>query len=179
MAFNRTRFEGVFIIDNFNADDSRGSFVKIFNEDFFIKNNLDFKIAESYFSVSAKSVIRGMHFQKPPEDHAKLVYVPKGAILDVVVDLRKNSKTFKQSLSFIISSENKKSIFIPKGFAHGFKSLSSDTITVYNVTTGYAPLCDSGILFNSFDFDWQLNEEPIISERDLNHIKLKDFNSPF
>jgi dTDP-4-dehydrorhamnose 3,5-epimerase len=180
MKIERTEIEGVFIIDNFNAADDRGLFVKSFNKNTFKENNLDFEIRESYYSVSNKNVIRGMHFQLPPYDHEKLVYVPKGSILDVIVDLRKKSKTYKQHISINLSEENKKSIFIPKGLAHGFKSMKDGTITVYNVTSEYSPSSDSGIHHDSFGFDWKI-ELPIVSKRDLEFQSIKKFiiTNPF
>lgn len=174
MKIEKTELEGVFIINNFSATDNRGGFVKTFNKEMFSNNSIDFEIRESYFSISKKDVIRGMHFQIPPHDHEKLVYVPKGKILDVIVDLRKNSSTYKKVITVELSSENKKSIFISKGLAHGFKSLEDNTITVYNVTTEYNSDCDKGIHFNSFGFDWEIRE-PIISERDSNFDSINDF----
>ena len=174
MKIERTEIEGVYIITNFNAKDERGLFVKTFNKNTFNKNNLDFEIRESYYSVSNKDVIRGMHFQLKPNEHEKLVYVPKGSILDVVLDLRKKSKTYKQHISMNLSSSNKKSIFIPKGLAHGFKSLEDNTITNYCVSTEYNSSSDTGIRFNSFGFNWQ-NENPIISERDNSFDTLNDY----
>ena len=121
-----------------------------------------------------------MHFQLPPNDHEKLVYVPKGSIIDVVIDLRKESKTFKQFISVELSDENKRSIFIPKGLAHGFKSLNNDTITVYNVSTEYDEKSDQGITYNSFGYNWNV-KDPLLSERDKTFLSLNDFliNNPF
>jgi dTDP-4-dehydrorhamnose 3,5-epimerase/CDP-3, 6-dideoxy-D-glycero-D-glycero-4-hexulose-5-epimerase len=180
MNIEATVLEGVFIINNFNASDERGLFVKFYNNNFFKENNLDFEIRESYYSVSKKNVIRGMHFQLPPHDHEKLVYVVKGSIIDVVVDLRKESKTYKQHISVELSDDNKKSIYISKGLAHGFKSLENDTITVYNVATEYCAGADNGINYDSFGFDWELNK-PILSERDIALVTLNEFceNTPF
>ncbi len=178
MNIEKTELEGVYIINNFNASDDRGLFVKTFNKDLFTNKDLEFSIRESYFSVSKKNVIRGMHFQLPPHDHEKLVYVPKGSIIDVVLDLRKNSKSFKKFLSIELSAENRKSIFIPKGLAHGFMSLKEDTITVYNVGTEYDSKSDFGIKYDSFGFDWEV-ENPIISNRDLQFDAVNEFNSPF
>lgn len=169
-----TILDGVYIISNFNATDDRGLFVKTYNKELFDAQNIDFEIKESYFSVSKKNVIRGMHFQLPPYDHSKLVYVPAGGIIDVVVDLRKNSKTFKQYISVELSAENKKSIFITKGLAHGFKSLVNNTITVYNVETGYSASHDQGIHLNSFGFDWNI-DYPILSERDKSFSTMDSF----
>jgi len=180
MKIEKTALEGVYVINNFNRSDNRGLFVKNFNKTTFQKNNLDFEIKESYYSMSNKNVIRGMHFQLPPHDHDKLVYVPKGSILDLVVDLRKKSKTYKQYISINLSEENMKSIFIPRGMAHGFKSLVNDTITVYNVNTEYNNIADTGINYDSFGFDWKV-KKPILSERDANLNSLKEFHeiNPF
>ena len=180
MTIEKTILRDVFIINNFNAIDDRGLFVKTFNKNLFNDLDLNFEIRESYFSHSKCDVIRGMHFQLPPHDHDKLVYVPQGAILDVVVDLRKKSTTFGNYISVELSDQNKKSLFIPKGFAHGFKSLLDNTITVYNVTREYNSTADSGINYDSFGFDWQV-DCPIISDRDSTFDSLNNFlkNNPF
>ena len=174
MTFENTKLKGVYIINNFNIVDDRGLFAKTFNKKQFQDNNLDFEIRESYYSISNKNVIRGMHFQLPPYDHEKLVYVPKGSILDVIVDLRKKSKTYKQYISIKLSEENKKSIFIPKGLAHGFKSIEDNTMTVYNVAKEYSPVEDAGIHYDSFGMDWKI-ELPIVSKRDLELQSLDKF----
>ncbi|MBN1469621.1 MAG: dTDP-4-dehydrorhamnose 3,5-epimerase family protein [Fusobacteriaceae bacterium] len=175
-----TEIIGVYIVENFHAKDNRGSFTKTFHRNFFNDNNLCCEFSESYFSINNKNVIRGMHFQLPPYDHEKLVYVPKGKILDVVLDLRKNSKTYGKAISVELSSENFQSIYIPKGCAHGFKSLEDDTITVYNVATVYNQENDFGLHYNSFGFDWEI-EKVIISERDSNFISFNQFKekNPF
>jgi dTDP-4-dehydrorhamnose 3,5-epimerase len=180
MNLEETILEGVYIIDNFNASDNRGQFVKTFNKNLFKGNNINFDIRESYYSSSKKNVIRGMHFQLPPHDHEKLVYVSKGSIIDIVIDLRKNSKTYQKFISVELSASNNKSIFIPKGLAHGFKSLEDNSITVYNVATEYNPKSDMGIKFDSFGFDWK-SESCIISDRDTAFLTLEQFSldNPF
>ena len=180
MNFEKTALEGVYIITNFVAQDERGTFVKTFNKQNFENVGLHFDIRESYFSLSHKNAIRGMHFQLPPNDHEKLVYVPMGSILDVVVDLRKKSLSYKQFISIELSAANRKSIFIPKGLAHGFKSMEENTITGYNVTTEYDSKSDQGIHFDSFGFDWQTNEV-LLSTRDKEFMTLDRFceNNPF
>lgn len=180
MNIEETALGGVFIIANFVSQDERGIFVKTFSKHNFHDQGLNFEIRESYFSVSQKDVIRGMHFQLPVHDHEKLVYVPKGAILDVILDLRKNSATYRKYISLELSADNKKSIFIPRGLAHGFKSLEKDTIAVYNVSTEYNPESDAGIHFNSFGFDWQ-SINPIVSKRDTDFETLEQFcnKNPF
>lgn len=180
MKIEVTEIEGVFIIDNFNSYDNRGLFVKSFNKETFKNKNLNFDIRESYYSVSKKNVIRGMHFQLPPYDHEKLVYVAKGSILDVILDLRKNSKTYKQHISINLSEKNKKSVFIPKGLAHGFKSLEDGTITVYNVSLEYNADFDCGIKYDSFNYNWD-SDKIIISNRDKDFKSLDSFSqiNPF
>jgi dTDP-4-dehydrorhamnose 3,5-epimerase len=180
MIVEETILNGVFILNNFCSTDRRGVFVKTFNNKNFREANIDFEIREAYYSVSHKDVVRGMHFQLPPNDHEKLVYVPKGAVIDVVLDLRKNSKTFQKFIAVELSQENRKSIFIPKGLAHGFKSLEDNTITVYNVSTEYYPDSDTGIHFESFGFNWVTNQS-LVSKRDNSLIGLEEFisNNPF
>lgn len=176
MKLLETDLQGVFIIENFFMSDERGSFTKTFNVDFFEKNNLCTQFKESYFSISQKNVIRGMHFQIPPYDHEKLVYVPKGEVLDVVLDLRKSSKSFGKSISVHLSESNHRAIYIPKGLAHGFKSLSDETITVYNVSTVHNKDADCGVNYNSFGFNWG-DDNFILSERDSNLMSFNEFIS--
>ncbi len=180
MEFESTFIDGVFIINNFNSIDTRGEFVKTYNKETFKKFCINFQIKESYYSTSKKNVIRGMHFQLPPNDHQKLVYVPKGAIIDVVLDLRKSSSSYGSYLCVELNDNNKKSIFIPEGLAHGFISLADNTITKYNVSTVYDIISDDGIRYDSFGFDWKINN-PIISERDSNFRSFIDFEkiNPF
>ena len=130
-----TPFEGLFILKTENFVDARGAFQKLFNRDFFIQNRLNCNFCEFYYSVNKKGVIRGMHFQFPPHDHDKLVYVSSGKILDVVVDLRATSKTYKQHFSIELDAQEGKYLYIPKGFAHGFASLEDDSIVNYAQTS--------------------------------------------
>ena len=174
MKFIKTELEGVYIIENKIFEDERGKFFKTFNKNIFLENGIDVEFRESYYSISKKDVIRGMHFQIPPKDHEKLVYVAKGKVLDVILDLRKNSKSFGKTISIELTSENGRLIFIPKGLAHGFKSLEDDTMMVYNVSTEYENECDLGISWDSFNFEWEA-ENPIISERDKNFESFAEF----
>ena len=134
MKINRTKLEGVFIIDNFNASDKRGSFIKTFNSNTFKEYGLDFEIRESYYSVSKKNVIRGMHFQKPPHDHQKIVICNAGSIIDVVMDIRHNSSSYGKCLAINLKADENQAIYIPKGYAHGFLSLEDNTSVIYFVT---------------------------------------------
>jgi len=173
-----THIKDLFILENPNIEDGRGYFHKPFNVDVFRKNGLDTNFHEFYYSVSRKHVIRGMHFQIPPHEHTKLVYVSFGRILDVVLDIRKESETYGQWFSVELTPEAGKCIYIPKGCAHGFLSLEEDTIVNYAQTTGYSKECDKGILYNSFGFDWNVKDE-IVSERDKSFPELVAFKSPF
>lgn len=168
----QTSIDGVLVIENFNTTDGRGKFVKTFHVDFLKNAGIDFQIAESYFSYSKKDTIRGMHFQTPPYDHQKLVYVPKGKIIDVIVDLRRESSSYKKNIAVELGAENHKAIYIPKGCAHGFRALEDDTIVVYSVGTVYNPQYDKGVHFDSFGFNWGV-ENPTISERDANFPTLE------
>lgn len=134
--------------------DERGSFIKQFSSEIFRSHHLDTDFTEAFYSVSHKGVLRGMHFQTPPKEHTKLVFVSNGAILDVCVDLRRNSPTFRQSFSVILDSTNHLCLYIPKGFAHGFLSLCESSKVHYMQTSCYDKSCDSGIAFDSFGFDW-------------------------
>lgn len=177
--FEALPLEGAFLITMPRFADERGVFIKTFNDDtFWQAADIGFELKESYFSTSKKDVIRGMHFQLPPYQHSKVVYCPQGAILDVIVDLRKESATYGQFYAHELSENNHLAYFIPEGFAHGFKALTEGAMTYYLVSSGYHKDSDTGILYNSFGFDWGV-ANPIISERDLSFNKLEDFNSPF
>lgn len=158
--------------------DARGSFVKTFHHTILQEAGIDFTLRESYFSLSKKDVIRGMHFQLPPHQHAKIVFCPQGAILDVIVDLRKGSPTYRQHYAQELSAENHKAYYIPEGFAHGFKALTDDAITYYLVSSEYSQPHDTGILYDSIGFDWQV-EGPVLSQRDLSFPAMEAFDSPF
>lgn len=173
-----TPFEGLFILETKNFQDERGGFQKLFNYDFFVENGLDTDFKEFYYSVNKKGVRRGMHFQIPPYDHVKVVYVSYGKILDVVVDIRNSSQTYGKCFSIELDDQKAQYLYIPKGFAHGFLSLEDNTIVNYAQTTCYNKVCDCGIDQNSIGFDWGI-EKPIVSGRDLTFPSLKDFFSPF
>jgi dTDP-4-dehydrorhamnose 3,5-epimerase len=178
MEFKPLPLEGACLINLPKFTDDRGIFVKTFNDALFKQNGIQFELKESYYSFSKKNVIRGMHFQLPPHDHAKVVYCPQGAILDVIVDLRKDAATFGQFFAQVLSAENHLAYYIPKGFAHGFMTLTDDAMTYYLVSSGYHQQSDTGILWDSFGFDWQC-AAPIISSRDQSFPSLAAFQSPF
>lgn len=177
MKINPTPLDGVFEIENRIFEDFRGMFVKTLHEGGFKEAELETEFKESFYSVSKKGVLRGMHFQLPPHDHAKLVYVTSGEILDVAVDIRKESSTFGQYFSTRLSSDNAKSLYLAKGFAHGFLTLSESATVVYMTTTVHALEFDSGIRWDSFGFDWGDIDLSLISERDKKFIVLEEFDA--
>lgn len=174
----KTTFSGLYVLKTINFQDNRGRFQKLFNADFFKETGLDCDFKEFYYSVNKKDVVRGMHFQLPPFDHTKLVYVSKGRIIDVCVDIRKGSSTYGKFFSIELDDQRAQYLYIPKGFAHGFRALEDDSIVNYVQTSCYSKEHDCGIDANSIGFDWGL-ESPIRSGRDLTFETLQDFNSPF
>ena len=173
-----TNLHGLFVIEPKTFTDRRGSFTKVFREDLLENHGLKTDFQESYYSVSSKGVIRGMHFQVPPAAHSKLVYVNQGSILDVVLDIRRNSPTFGQHYKLKIRSNSLTYMYIPMGCAHGFLSLENNTVVTYLQTSSYNQECDKGINYNSFGMDWNITS-PIISERDISFVDFKKFKTPF
>ena len=178
MEFNKTNIPGLFLISTFFQKDERGTFVKTFHKNEFEAQGLKADFRESYYSESVRGVIRGMHFQLPPHQHIKLVYATVGEVLDVVVDLRKESPTFRQFQSFVISAENKMMLYIPEGLAHGFCVVSDNATMVYCTGTEYDKESDTGIRYDSFGFNWPITS-PILSARDKGFSGLDRFDSPF
>jgi dTDP-4-dehydrorhamnose 3,5-epimerase len=178
MKFLPTEIDGLFIIEQNVSKDVRGSFVKNFNRHDFDRFGLECDFRESYYTKSKEDVIRGMHFQVPPHDHAKLITVISGSIIDVVVDIRKSSPTYGRHFEIELSRENRKSLYIPRGLAHGFGVLSEQAIAYYQVTSEYHPESDKGILYNSFNFRWPI-DSPVLSERDKSFPGLDCYKSPF
>jgi dTDP-4-dehydrorhamnose 3,5-epimerase/CDP-3, 6-dideoxy-D-glycero-D-glycero-4-hexulose-5-epimerase len=119
-----------------------------------------------------------MHFQNPPHDHVKLVYVIAGSIIDVLIDLRSTSATFGQYLAVELSDKNRRGIYIDRGFAHGFLALENNTIVEYHTSTSQNKESEGGVLYNSFGFDWPV-VNAIVSNRDLKHTPVSQFKTPF
>ena len=170
---------GAFLIEQFTAKDVRGEFIKTFNRTAFVHAGMpDFSVRESYFSTSAMNVVRGMHFQHPPFPLAKIIFCPVGAILDVILDLRRSSPTYGQHYAVELSAQNRHAMFIPEGFAHGFKALTEGAMTYYLVSQEYHRETDDGVHVDSIGFDWQCPGK-CMSDRDHGFVALKDFVSPF
>ena len=166
MILEKLNIEGCYQIKVQNASDSRGFFSKYYVKSDFNKVGLDFQIHELYFSSSKRNVIRGMHYQKKPFEHAKLVNCLLGAVQDVILDLRVDSLTFGMFQSLILSMDEGNAIYLPPGVAHGFSSLTENCIVGYAVSSEYSKEFDSGILWNSFGYDWGIHH-PVMSKRDI------------
>jgi dTDP-4-dehydrorhamnose 3,5-epimerase len=177
MKTQQLQIKGLYLINNFSQEDGRGLFVKPYTHIIDSLKDLHFEINEIYYSISQKDVIRGMHFQRPPMDHAKLIYLTSGKITDVLVDLRKSSISYKKYITIDLSA-HKNALFMPPGIAHGFLSKEDDTTIVYNQSSIYSQDHDEGILWNSFGYDWGI-ENPIVSNRDKSFGMFENFISPF
>ena len=178
MTFTRTNIPDVVIIEPTVHGDSRGYFVETFRQDK-LEEFLGYKInfCQDNESKSSKGVLRGLHYQLPPHAQTKLVRVISGRVLDVAVDIRRNSPTFGQHVAVLLSVENKKQLLVPRGFAHGFVVLEDDTIFAYKVDNYYSPQCDRGIAFDdeNLDIDWILNHDELnLSAKDIKQPKLFD-----
>jgi dTDP-4-dehydrorhamnose 3,5-epimerase len=159
-------------------EDLRGRFVKVFHKESFAGLGLETDFAEEYYSSSHKGVVRGMHFQIPPADHAKVVYCVQGEAFDVVLDLRVGSPTYGETASIQLSADIGNYLYISKGLAHGFCATTDIATLIYKVSSVYSPLHDSGILYSSIDVDWP-TAFPVTSERDRSFKSIADFKSPF
>jgi dTDP-4-dehydrorhamnose 3,5-epimerase len=158
--------------------DARGRFVKLYHQAAFEEAGLRTDYAETNYSTSRRGVLRGLHFQVPPRQHAKLVCCVQGRIQDAVVDLRVGSPTYRQYVLVELSAEDANMLFIPAGLAHGFCVLSESATVAYQVTSVYSPAHDAGILWSSAGIPWQ-EANPILAERDRHHPGMDDYASPF
>lgn len=183
MTFTRTAIPDVVIIEPKVHGDSRGYFVETF-----VSNKLEeflgyqINFCQDNESKSSKGVLRGLHYQLPPHAQTKLVRVISGRVLDVAVDIRKNSPTFGKYVAVELSGENKKQLLIPRGFAHGFVVLEDDTVFAYKVDNYYSPQCDRGIAFDdkNLNIDWILNHNELnLSAKDIKQPKLNETNDLF
>ena len=182
MKYIETEIPDVFIIEPSVFEDERGYFLESFNLKKFKKTIHPITFVQDNESKSSKGVVRGLHFQKPPFHQAKLVRCIEGSVLDVAVDIRKGSPTFGKYIAVELSGANKKQLFVPRGFAHGFSVLSETAICIYKVDNEYAPEYDAGIRWNdtSLNINWGLAEnEVIVSENDKALPFLNEFDTPF
>ena len=180
MEIIKTPLEGLLVIKPKIFGDDRGYFFETWSKKSFTEVGLDLDFAQDNQSLSSKGVLRGLHFQNPPYAQGKLVRVIKGAVLDVALDIRKNSPTYGQYFSIELSEENKTIVWIPPGFAHGFLTLKDNTIFSYKCTGVYNKESEGALLWNDKDLNinWEINN-PLVSEKDLVAGNFKDFASKF
>lgn len=181
MKITKTKLDGVVIIEPDVFGDNRGFFMESWNKKKMEEAGLFYDFVQDNHSKSTvKDTLRGIHFQKGDKAQAKLVRCVKGAVLDVAVDLRRNSPTFKQWVGVELSAENKKQLLIPRGFGHGFLTLTDDVEFLYKADNYYAPEADAGIRWNDLDIgvEWGV-ENPILSEKDKKNPFLKDCKELF
>ena len=176
----KTPLEGLLVIEPKVFKDHRGYFYESYNAEAFKQAGIEAVFVQDNQSLSQKGILRGLHFQAPPHAQGKLVRVIKGAVLDVVVDIRKNSPTYGQHFSIELTEENFKMFWIPPGFAHGFVTLEDHTIFSYKCTDVYNKSAEGGLLWNDpeLGINWGI-EQPVLSEKDTLNPQLNNFNSPF
>ncbi|MCK5857043.1 MAG: dTDP-4-dehydrorhamnose 3,5-epimerase [Bacteroidales bacterium] len=181
MEIMKTKIKDLLIIKPDVFEDERGYFFESFSKEKFRALGLDLDFVQDNESKSQKNVLRGLHFQKPPFAQGKLVRVVKGAVLDVAVDLRKDSVTYGQWEAVELSEENKLMYWVPPGFAHGFLTLRDETVFTYKCTNVYNKESEGSILWNdaNLNIDWHAVKNPILSNKDLDSPKFKQFNTPF
>ena len=179
MKIEKTFIKDLLVLSPTVFTDDRGYFLESYNKKK-LEHIIDIEFVQDNESCSQKSVLRGMHFQKPPFAQAKLVRVIRGSILDIVVDLRKDSQTYSQYYKHVLSAENKQQLFIPEGFAHGFLVLEDDTIFSYKCSKYYNKESEVSLSWNdkTLNIDWEI-ENPNISEKDKNAQSFEEFKTPF
>lgn len=177
-----TPIEGLLVIEPQLFRDARGYFVETYNEQRYRDAGITARFVQDNQSCSSYGVVRGLHFQRPPYTQAKLVCCTRGRVLDVAVDLRKDSPTFGKWYSVELNEDNHRQFFIPRGFAHGFSVLSETAIFTYKCDNLYHPEADGGILLSdpALAIDWQIPEDKmILSDKDRRHPLLANLNNPF
>ena len=182
MTLTETGFEGLIVLEPRIFEDQRGFFMESYNQKTLAGLGINKVFVQDNHSKSSKGVIRGLHFQNRPYEQTKLVRTLKGRILDVVVDIRKNSATFGKHFSIEISEENKKQLLIPPGFAHGFTALTDDAQILYKCDQFYNAESEGGLLYNDpeLNIDWKIDlAQAIVSEKDKVHPGIKDLDSTF
>lgn len=174
--FEKQNIQEVILVKPKVFGDNRGFFLESYKKSEFVKNGIVDNFVQDNHSKSSAKVLRGLHFQKHPYEQAKLVRCTKGRIYDIAVDIRPESKTYKQYVKAELSEENKQMLYIPKGFAHGFVVLSEEAELLYKASSEYNPNADAGIIWNdeSLHIDWGIDFEPILSEKDQNLPTLKE-----
>ena len=175
-----THLPGLYIVEPRVFGDHRGYFFESYSKAFFEQAGIHADFVQDNESYSSAGVVRGLHFQAPDKAQGKLVRVQKGKVLDVAVDIRKGSPTYGEHFSIELSGENKKMLWIPPGFAHGFATLEDNTVFLYKCTDTYSPEHEGSILWNDkkLGIDWQV-KSPKLSEKDQKGPNFVEFDSPF
>ena len=178
--FKRLSIPDVILLTPKVFSDERGFFMESYRNSIFKENGIDTNFIQDMLSHSKKDILRGLHFQKNPKAQAKIVTVVRGKIFDVVVDIRKNSLTYGKWVSVILSDDDHRLLYVPKGFAHGFCVLSDDADVLYKVDEEYSPENESGIIWNDpkINISWPI-KNPIISDKDNKFLKLENLDSDF
>jgi dTDP-4-dehydrorhamnose 3,5-epimerase len=174
-----TKIKDLYVIEPKVFEDSRGYFLESFNQRVFKELGLETIFVQDNQSLSQKGVVRGLHYQNPDKSQIKLIKVVSGSILDVAVDIRKDSPTYGQHVSTILSSDNKRMFYVPHGFAHGFLTLEDNTVVQYKCSDFYSKEHESGIMWNDKDLDinWGINYIPVVSDKDKNNAHFKDLKT--
>lgn len=178
----KTSIEGVVIIEPKVFNDARGYFFESFSQREFEEKVRKVNFVQDNESMSSYGVMRGLHFQRPPFTQSKLVRCVKGAVLDVAVDIRKGSPTYGKHVAVELTEKNHRQFFVPRGFAHGFSVLSETAVFQYKCDNFYAPQGDGGIsiIDDNLGIDWKIPiEKAILSDKDMKHTMLKNFETPF
>ena len=182
MKFIKTDISDVYIIEPSVFQDTRGYFLESYNQKKFEQVVGKTSFMQDNESKSSKGVVRGLHFQKPPFEQAKLIRCIEGEVLDVAVDIRKKSKTYGEYVAVLLSGENKRQLFVPRGFAHGFIVISDNATIAYKVDNTYAPNYDAGIRWNDKELNIQwgmLEYQVLVSKKDAELPFFSEFESPF
>lgn len=177
--FKKYDIDGVMLVIPKVFNDERGFFLERYKKSEFKANGIDVEFNQDNHSKSTKGVLRGLHFQAFPKEQAKLVSCIKGEILDVAVDIRKNSPTFGKWIREKLTEENKHMLYIPAGFAHGFVVLSDEAELLYKASNEFSKEHDRGVLWNDPDINvnWGIDFEPILSEKDKNQPRLREIKN--
>jgi dTDP-4-dehydrorhamnose 3,5-epimerase len=175
MKIQKTELDPVLLIKPTPHRDERGEFVEVFREHIFKEAGINVSFVQDNISRSKKNALRGLHYQLPPASQVKLVMVTSGSILDVVVDMRRNSPTFKQHYTTVLSDENRHMLYVPSGFAHGFSVLSDEATVYYKCNDYYSKELERGVRWDDpeLDIDWNISD-PVVSDKDSKLPLLKD-----
>jgi dTDP-4-dehydrorhamnose 3,5-epimerase len=171
MIFSETELPDAFVIDLERIEDERGFFARAWCERELSEHGLEPRIAQCNMSFNKrKGTLRGMHFQRPPHQEVKLIRCIRGGLLDVIIDLRPDSAGYKRWIGVELTADNRRMLYVPRGFAHGFQTLEDDTETLYMVSEFYTPGAESGVRWDdsAFDIEWPLGQPTEISEKDQN-----------